>query len=153
MGHVLSAPAPALIHHPEPSSVSFRWRNPKQGELITAAPDFGQVASRPPDIHAGSGGSEFTTTGSLPPPPATEGSLLNVSALLPTPASGALSTRLQSFSGGNQSVRRWRELVVNVNVLVIQRQCKKCPKVMLFDISCFNITLVKIKVNSTWVKS
>lgn len=69
MGHVLSAPAPALIHHPEPSSVSFRWRNPKQGELITAAPDFGQVASRPPDIHAGSGGSEFTTTGSLPPPP------------------------------------------------------------------------------------
>lgn len=55
MGHVLSALAPALIHHPEPSSVSFRWRHPKQGELITAGPYFGQVASHPPDIHAGSG--------------------------------------------------------------------------------------------------
>lgn len=37
MGRVLSAPAPALIHHPESSSVSFWWRHPKQGALITAA--------------------------------------------------------------------------------------------------------------------
>lgn len=60
MGHVLSALAPALIHHPEPSSVSFRWRHPKQGALITAAPLFGQVASHPPDIYTGSGGWECT---------------------------------------------------------------------------------------------
>lgn len=50
MGHVLSAPAPALIHHPKPSSVSFWWRHPKQGELITAASIYIQVALQPPDI-------------------------------------------------------------------------------------------------------
>lgn len=53
MGHVLSALALALIHYPKSSSVSFRWRHHKQGELITAAPDLGQVASRPPDVQAG----------------------------------------------------------------------------------------------------
>lgn len=56
MGHVLSALALALIHHPKSSSISFRWRHPKQGELITAASDYNQVASRPPDICEGAEG-------------------------------------------------------------------------------------------------
>lgn len=68
MGRVSSAPfALALIRYAEPSSVWFRRRRPKQGELITAAPGFGQVASRPPDIHAGQTGplAEFLLEGLL----------------------------------------------------------------------------------------
>lgn len=95
MGHVLSALAPVLIHHPKPSSVSFRWRHPKQGELLNAAPNFGQVALRPPDIHAGWGAEGVPSTD----PPAPQGRFHWLGLLLFYCQSLVFSTGLQSSSG------------------------------------------------------